>query len=92
MCINNTSIAYLSFVKTSISIECMAGFYGDVCSNSCGHCLNNTACHHVTGICDQGCESGYRAPNCSIGMIQLKYKIYILFSYSRELKKNEIIQ
>lgn len=66
MCINSTSIAYLSFVKTSISIECMAGFYGDACSNSCGHCLNNTACHHV------GCESGYRAPNCSIGMIQLK--------------------
>lgn len=72
MCINSTSIAYLSFVKTSISIECMAGFYGDACSNSCRHCLNNTACHHVTGICDQGCESGYRAPNCSIGMIQLK--------------------
>lgn len=52
MCINSILILYLLFVKILILIECMIGFYGDVCSNSCGYCLNNIVCYYVMGICD----------------------------------------
>lgn len=47
--------------------ECIAGFYGENCNNSCGHCLNETACHHVTGMCDVECDPGYLTPYCTEG-------------------------
>lgn len=50
--------------------ECKASFYGENCSNSCGHCLNETACHHVNGTCDKECEPGYQTPYCIEGDCQ----------------------
>lgn len=47
--------------------ECKAGYYGGNCTNSCGHCLNEKACHHVNGMCDEECEPGYKAPYCTKG-------------------------
>lgn len=47
--------------------ECIAGSYGENCNNSCGHCLNETACDHVTGICDVECDPGYQTPYCTEG-------------------------
>lgn len=47
--------------------ECKAGYYGGNCKNSCGHCLNEKACHHVNGMCDEECEPGYKAPYCTKG-------------------------
>lgn len=47
--------------------ECKAGYYGGNCTNSCGHCLNEKACHHVNGMCDEECEPGYKAPYCTEG-------------------------
>lgn len=58
---NHYIIFFLSF------LECSAGYYGENCSVSCGHCLNKTACDHITGICIQGCEPGYQAVNCTQG-------------------------
>lgn len=49
-------------------LECMPGSFGQQCNNSCGHCFNQTACHHVTGTCAKGCEPGYQASNCIGGI------------------------
>lgn len=49
--------------------ECSDGYYGEECSSSCGRCLNDSACQHITGVCDQGCEPGYQTPNCTQGIL-----------------------
>lgn len=55
-------------------LECSYGYYGERCSNKCGQCLNSTACHHVTGTCVNGCEPGYKAPNCTEGITSFYIK------------------
>lgn len=69
------------FLISDILLECRYGYYGERCSNECGHCLNNTACHHVTGTCVNGCEPGYKAPNCTKG---------IIYFFIKNLKKKNI--
>lgn len=64
---------FFFFLISDILLECRYGYYGERCSNECGHCLNNTACHHVTGTCENGCEPGYKAPNCTDGIIYIFY-------------------
>lgn len=44
------------------------GYYGEQCNSICGHCLNNSACDHDTGVCEQGCEPGYEGEKCIKGM------------------------
>lgn len=46
---------------------CTTGYYGEKCNSICGHCLNNSACDQVTGVCEQGCEPGYEGENCTEG-------------------------
>lgn len=46
---------------------CTAGYYGEHCISICGHCLNNSACDHITGVCEQGCEPGYQGEICTEG-------------------------
>lgn len=50
-------------------IECIAGFHGENCSFTCGKCLNSTACHHITGSCDQGCDPGFEGLTCKKGTL-----------------------
>ena len=59
----------------SDSTECVDGFYGDGCRNTCGHCTDMTQCHHVTGTCLEGCNPGYMGNDCMQGMdIRLSIK------------------
>lgn len=53
-------------------IECIAGFHGENCSFTCGKCLNSTACHHITGRCDQGCDPGFEGLTCKKGTLCIK--------------------
>lgn len=39
--------------------------YGDGCKYDCGYCSNSTQCHHITGICLNGCEAGYKTDLCN---------------------------
>lgn len=50
-----------------VRLECIAGYYGEECGSICGYCRDNTTCHHVTGSCNEGCQSGYQEPNCTEG-------------------------
>lgn len=49
-------------------LECDGGTYGQGCSSTCGSCINNTQCHHITGTCVQGCGPGYQGNKCKEGI------------------------
>lgn len=55
------------FIGHFYVLECSTGFYGEQCGSKCDHCLNDTACDHITGYCLKGCEPGYQGINCTIG-------------------------
>lgn len=57
-------LIYFFFFKA-----CSAGYFGENCNSSCGHCLNEAACHHINGTCDEECNPGYQAPYCTDGKI-----------------------
>ena len=41
--------------------------YGVNCSEECGACLDNEACHHINGSCINGCDKGYHGQKCDQG-------------------------
>ena len=43
---------------------CSNNTYGLHCTLTCGNCSNGQQCHHVTGICPQGCVQGYDGDTC----------------------------
>lgn len=47
--------------------EC-EGWYGVNCSQQCsGHCRDDSVCNHVTGLCDNGCDAGWKEVKCDEG-------------------------
>lgn len=65
-------ITFPKYYMFFFSVECIAGSHGKNCSFTCGKCLNSTACHHNTGSCDQGCDSGFEGLTCKKGMRFIK--------------------
>ena len=59
-----------------IFTECEGGMFGQDCTERCGKCVGKEPCHHIYGICMNGCDPGYETINCTKG--NLIYKIYIL--------------
>ena len=54
--------------------------FGQNCNQSCGNCLNNEQCHHITGSCLSGCDSGYSETDCTEGNDKkINYNISIFF-------------
>lgn len=39
--------------------------YGNGCKYDCGYCSNCPQCHHITGMCSDGCEPGYKTDLCN---------------------------
>ena len=53
--------------------------YGVNCSEDCGACVNNEACHHINGSCLTGCDKGYYGQKCDQGnasILVCKKKMY----------------
>ena len=46
---------------------CDDQMYGVNCSQKCGACLGNGACHHMNGSCLKGCDKGYQGRKCDQG-------------------------
>ena len=46
---------------------CDDQMYGVNCSQKCGACLDNGACHHINGSCLKGCDKGYHGQKCDQG-------------------------
>lgn len=54
-----------------IKIECAVGWYGVNCSRPCyRHCRDSSACNHVTGQCELGCDAGWTGSLCEEGTIK----------------------
>nr|XP_034307867.1 multiple epidermal growth factor-like domains protein 11 [Crassostrea gigas] len=45
--------------------ECDGRTYGLNCSQTCGACINNSQCHHVSGMCPWGCKNGFQGIICN---------------------------
>ena len=46
---------------------CDDQMYGVNCSQKCGACVDNGACHHINGSCLKGCDKGYHGQKCDQG-------------------------
>ncbi|VVC28415.1 Hypothetical protein CINCED_3A016464 [Cinara cedri] len=44
--------------------DCESGTYGANCANNCSSNCRNNVCDRYTGMCSQGCSSGYVLPYC----------------------------
>lgn len=50
--------------------ECSIGLHGANCGQQCkGHCRDGTTCNHVTGLCDTGCDTGWKGVQCDKGIV-----------------------
>ncbi|XP_034318933.2 uncharacterized protein [Magallana gigas] len=45
--------------------ECDIGYFGDNCTEECGHCIDGTLCSSVDGTCTSGCSAGYTGNLCN---------------------------
>ena len=59
-----------------IFTECAGGVFGQDWTERCGKCVGKEPCHHIYGICMNGCDPGYETINCTKG--NLICNIYIL--------------
>lgn len=60
---------------TCLLTACFDGFFGQNCANECNSKCNG--CNNVNGLCERGCDPGWRGDYCGIGQhifhIQIKY-------------------
>ena len=65
--------------------DCLPEYYGYRCEKNCsGHCLNNSICDPIDGICSNGCQVGYIGKLCKDSKIIWKtncFLIKIVFSF-----------
>ena len=65
--INRETVLYAKYPISSLYIHllaCNQGTYGRDCNKTCGHCLQQTDCHHINGTCLTGCKPGYFGELC----------------------------
>lgn len=58
----------LTYVYLFFNAACPKGSYGSECKKCVGHCKDNKACNHSTGLCDNGCLDGWKGINCDQGI------------------------
>ncbi|XP_052791698.1 multiple epidermal growth factor-like domains protein 11 [Mya arenaria] len=59
-CNGQTHICKLGFQPQKCDTECVDGTFGDDCTSNCSkHCSGGDMCNKTTGLCPNGCLSGY---------------------------------
>ena len=58
------AVIYMNNVVFISFKECAIGYYGNGCSEECGHCIDQNGCHHLNGTCSNGCKEGYMGDLC----------------------------
>ena len=65
------AVGYIvKLMNTNIDYQiaaCDNQMYGVNCSQKCGACVDNEACHHINGSCLKGCDKGYHGQKCDQG-------------------------
>lgn len=59
--------AYNVLCTCHFSLVCDGGMYGDNCNVPCGSCYESKQCHHINGMCLNGCTRGYQGLLCTTG-------------------------
>lgn len=59
------SMQKLYFLINFIKSDCVSGFYGDSCQNTCGKCKADASCNTTSGVCPDGCQDHWILPNCT---------------------------
>ncbi|KAL3880528.1 hypothetical protein ACJMK2_032762 [Sinanodonta woodiana] len=55
----------MTICEVIVDGECPKGKFGDVCNETCGHCLyGNVSCNSSTGQCTEGCQNGWSGEKC----------------------------
>lgn len=65
--------------------DCDDNKYGENCSKSCGNCRGSEQCHHINGICINGCDIGYQLPKCIDSGYIVSRNIYCVIDYAVNL-------
>lgn len=61
-------IIFVTLIHPSFCIECSPEYFGMDCSELCSeNCINKKQCHHVSGVCFNGCQDGYIGSLCTDG-------------------------
>ncbi|XP_045206721.2 multiple epidermal growth factor-like domains protein 10 [Mercenaria mercenaria] len=63
---NSTDNVSLTICEVEVYEVCPSGFYGDLCEQSCGHCLDDDICYGNTGKCPRDCAAGWHGDTCDI--------------------------
>lgn len=59
-------ILNISFDRIFFITECAFGFYGTDCKQNCpGYCRKNVTCNQFTGVCNEGCVTGWVGLYCN---------------------------
>lgn len=56
-----------------IALECDANYFGFNCKEKCN--VTCKGCNRTTGICDTGCEPGWRDIYCHKGICLINIKV-----------------
>lgn len=69
-----------------IHLACDNGTFGQNCSEKCGRCAYFGQCHHVNGICLEGCVSGFIGSTCKarayiVDFISISIKL-VVFTFT----------
>ena len=60
---------------------CQPGYFGIDCLEQCGECKDDLYCPFIDGICQHGCNKGYRGQTCQQGQLYLFYLSKYRFIY-----------
>lgn len=67
--------------------DCSGNTFGLECKRICGNCRSGEQCHHVNGICLNGCKKGAAVVNCDIGIWHFIWlNVVQLMSVSKNIK------
>jgi hypothetical protein len=61
--INEQNKGRMNFIIALLT-ECVVGFYGENCTQKCGHCMDVNGCDKTTGECRNGCRPYWAGSKC----------------------------
>lgn len=51
-------------IHICIFLECVDGYYDNMCRSVCGQCMHGEICDKYNGTCVNGCKPNFKTPFC----------------------------